>query len=85
MCMITDIIKVDGKVVLCCTPYNGSFLEAKILKIYNKVNVVLETNAFIIDSTKPCFGKTRYEPIIMLTEGVPPAFLQRGNRIILEQ
>ena len=83
MCEIINTHKIGNDTIIDCSPYNGNFIGASILKIIDKSNKVFQTRDFIVEKTRPCFsgGGT---PWIMTKAAIPENFLNKGNEIVLQ-
>ena len=83
MCMILNAINIGGGIVLDCSEYNGDFLNSGTLKIYDSDMNIFTTNDFVIEKTRPCFGKGGL-PWVMLKTPVSENFLKKGNTVVFE-
>jgi len=80
LCEITGATKVNGNFYLGGTSYDGDFMNAKLLRIFDENGDILETRDFLMDRTRTCFTP-KISPWIMLKKDVPDKFLCRGNKI----
>ena len=80
MCEITGATKVKGNIYLGCTGYDGDFMKARLLRIYDESGNKFETADFVMEKTRTCFT-TQTTPWIMLKDDVPSIFLHKGNKI----
>jgi len=80
MCEITGATEVKGNIYLGCTSYDGDFMNASLLRIFDENGNMFETSDFVMDKTRTCFT-TQVTPWIMLNKYVPAKFLNRGNKI----
>lgn len=83
MCEILGTHSIAGKIIIDCSPYNGDFASASILRIVDKDNRIFETSDFGIEKARACFSKGG-NPWIMVNKDIPANFLSRGNEIILQ-
>ena len=80
MCEISSVTKINNDILIGCTSYDGDFMNAGLLKIFDGVDNIYETEDFIIDKSRPCFN-TQTVPWIMLKKDIPNEFLHKGNKI----
>ena len=83
MCEISGVTELSNSILISCTPYDGSFMDSKTLRIYNSENDVYSTENFLLDRTRPCFNDNSSAPWIMLDIAIPGRFLVRGNKVEL--
>jgi hypothetical protein len=81
MCEIVDVMKIKGRVLVECSAYDGDFMKAKNITIFDKANQPLEINNFQMDRTRRCFNSNPISPWFGIEENVDEHFLQRGNRV----
>ena len=80
MCEITGATKILGNIHLGCTGYDGDFMKAKLLRIFDENGNKLETEDFLVDRAGACFN-SQITPWIMLKKDIPDKFLRKGNKI----
>jgi len=80
MCEITGATKVNGNFYIGCTSYDGDFMNAKLLRIFDENGDKIETTDFLMDKTRTCFTP-KITPWVMLKKDIPAQFLRRGNKI----
>ena len=83
MCSIISVTNMNGKLLLNCTSYDGTFDNSKELTIVTKNSEKYITDNFILEKTRPCFSDGK-APWIMLNQNIPEKFLEKGNQIILQ-
>jgi hypothetical protein len=84
MCEILGGVKIDGFTIIDCTPYDGPYVNATILRIFAKDSVVdnsvFETSDFSFENFTRCFTSD-VKPSVVTKANIPERFLTRGNKI----
>ena len=80
MCEIKGATKVQGNIHLGCTSYDGDFMNAKLLRIFDEKGDIFETADFVMEQPRTCFTN-EITPWIILPKDIPDKFLNRGNKI----
>jgi len=83
MSEIQDFFKIDGKNVVICTYYDGDFMAARSISVFDERNNVTKITKFSMTRTTQCFNSNPVSPVFMINEEIDERFLKRGNRVEL--
>jgi len=89
MCEILDVpthdvegLQKSGLVI--CTPYDGDYMSAKAVKVFDKNGDFIRVTQFHVGHTTQCFNNNPISPVIKFDKNIGDRFLQKGNKIEFE-
>jgi len=84
MCEIFEVINWQDKIMVVCTPYDGDFMKARSVRVFNKDNDAYVITKFRMSHTTQCFNNNPIAPVFGVEERIGDQFLQKGNKIEFE-
>jgi hypothetical protein len=81
MCEIIEVIEFKGRFLVTCTHYDGDFMNAKSITLFDKYNSSFEVHNFRMDRTRQCFNNRPISPWFGIEETIDERFLQIGNKV----
>jgi len=81
MCEIRDVLKVEKMWVVICTFYDGDFMKAKAVTVFDERGEPLKLTNFHMEHTRPCFNDNPVSPVFGTEETLDERFLRRGNKV----
>lgn len=81
MSTIKEILDMNGRPIVMCSPHDSDFEGAKSITIYDKDGATFVLKDFVLERTKQCFSNRPIAPFFRVNEKVGDNFLAVGNRI----